>query len=427
MSVRLFEGPAGTGKTTSLMAELATIIEERPLCDHEKVLALTKMHGSRRRLNCRLAMVKGLYRQFECVTADSFAWRILRRWRSLSRIRFGAEPAVDDYDEVCRRAGVLLCEQQVCRWVARAYPVLIVDEMQDCKGGQIGMVEGLSRFATCLAAADDYQDLDGDKDNPAVSWAHENAEVTSLTQIHRTTSVGLLAAAFAIRGGMSVPSNGSGFTLLHALNHNVGASHVSRNLTWWQQCNDIVVITPVRPANSTFVRKLIIRVEQGPIGKDQFGPYCVPWEESQEEEQTKFLALLNLPSDPSMQIDASDISLPDLFGPARSLSAWLDRQRRVAGRTTFTVAEIQEQVRLAHQRSRAYRRDRASGIRAMTVHQAKNREFDSVIVLWPYEVQGSPDRQRRLLYNAITRAKRQALVVVQNPNRLNAQPFKADG
>ena len=62
----------------------------------------------------------------------------------------------------------------------------------------------------------------------------------------------------------------------------------------------------------------------------------------------------------------------------------------------------------------------------MTVHQAKNREFESVIVLWPYEVAGSADRQRRLLYNAITRAKRQAIVVVQNPTRLNRPPFMPD-
>ncbi|MFZ5644661.1 MAG: hypothetical protein ACOY46_13815 [Bacillota bacterium] len=44
-------------------------------------------------------------------------------------------------------------------------------------------------------------------------------------------------------------------------------------------------------------------------------------------------------------------------------------------------------------------------------------------MLWPYEVQGSLERLRRLLYNAITRAKRQALVVVQNPNRLKQAPF----
>lgn len=59
----------------------------------------------------------------------------------------------------------------------------------------------------------------------------------------------------------------------------------------------------------------------------------------------------------------------------------------------------------------------------MTIHQAKNREFDSVIVLWPYEVAGGADRQRRLLYNAVTRAKRQAVVIVQNPERMQQPPF----
>ena len=54
----------------------------------------------------------------------------------------------------------------------------------------------------------------------------------------------------------------------------------------------------------------------------------------------------------------------------------------------------------------------------MTIHQAKNREFHSVIALWPYEVVGTVERQRRLLYNAITRAKCRVLVVVQNPARL---------
>ena len=61
----------------------------------------------------------------------------------------------------------------------------------------------------------------------------------------------------------------------------------------------------------------------------------------------------------------------------------------------------------------------------MTIHQAKNREFHSVIVLWPYEVAGTIERQRRLLYNAITRARCRVLVVVQNPDRLRRPPFMA--
>lgn len=61
----------------------------------------------------------------------------------------------------------------------------------------------------------------------------------------------------------------------------------------------------------------------------------------------------------------------------------------------------------------------------MTIHQAKNREFHSVIVLWPYEVAGNIDRRRRLLYNAVTRAKHRVLIVVQSPSRLNQPPFVA--
>ena len=61
----------------------------------------------------------------------------------------------------------------------------------------------------------------------------------------------------------------------------------------------------------------------------------------------------------------------------------------------------------------------------MTIYQAKNREFPVVIVLWPFQVVGDVVRARRLLYNAITRAKRRAIVIVEDPKkkRLNLPPF----
>jgi superfamily I DNA/RNA helicase len=48
---------------------------------------------------------------------------------------------------------------------------------------------------------------------------------------------------------------------------------------------------------------------------------------------------------------------------------------------------------------------------AMTIHQAKNREFRAVVVLWPREVGGDEESQRRRLYNAITRARDWAVVI----------------
>ena len=61
----------------------------------------------------------------------------------------------------------------------------------------------------------------------------------------------------------------------------------------------------------------------------------------------------------------------------------------------------------------------------MTIPQAKNRESPVVIVLWPFQVVSNPLLARRWLYNAITRAKRRAIVIVEDPKkkRLNAPPF----
>ena len=147
----------------------------------------------------------------------------------------------------------------------------------------------------------------------------------------------------------------------------------------------------------------------------------VPWEESQEDECDRFIEGLGLPDDPNAKVRYDGLSFGDVGGRWRGLRQWIDRQRRVAGRRTFTAG--QREARRIHQRSRAYRRVRGRGVRAMTIHQAKNREFHSVIVLWPYQVTGTIERRRRLLYNAVTRAKSRGLVVVQNPDRLNQPPF----
>jgi hypothetical protein len=63
----------------------------------------------------------------------------------------------------------------------------------------------------------------------------------------------------------------------------------------------------------------------------------------------------------------------------------------------------------------------------MTINQAKNREFEGVFILWPFAVGGNLDSQRRRLYNALTRAQKWAIVIVQDvPNktsRLAGRPF----
>ena len=425
MSLYFIEGPAGSGKTTRLFQKLSDVLGESPLEEDQRVLALTKMHGSRRHMDARLRATPGLLGRYRCRTADSFAWSIVRRWRTLARRKSPEELAENDYEQVCSLAGLLLAETTVARWVSHAFPVVVIDEFQDSAGGQLAMVSSLSSSATCIVAADAFQDLETAEINPAVAWAQTNGETEKLGDIHRTFASGLLEASQAVREGGSVPDNGAGFTALGAPNHNVGASFVSRNLTWWASSGDIAILTPTRPSASTFVRDLFARVEDRPISDPPVGPYRIPWETSQEEGCEEFIQGLDLPPNPNAEVSSVGFSFGDGVGPRRGLHRWIERQRRVAGRLTLTAEEIRREARRSYQRSRAYRRVAGRGVRAMTIHQAKNREFHSVIVLWPYQVAGSIERQRRLLYNAITRATHRVLVVVQNPNRLHQPPFVA--
>ena len=426
MSLRCFEGPAGSGKTTRLVAELATVLGGQPLREHERVLALTKMHGSRLRMQARLRAQPALHRRFECVTIDSLAWRLCRRWRSFVRTMEDGAHAPGSYAATCRLAGRLLADAAVCRWVTRSCPVVVVDEMQDSRDGQLDMLRGLSQSATCVAAADAFQDLDASGENRAVAWARQAGEIVSLTGNHRTTAHGLLAAAGALRDGRTVPPRGRGFAILGAYNANVGASYMSKTLAWWTTRHDVAVISPVRADRSRFVDELLGRVARGPIGQPSYGPYSVPWEVSQEEQVKRFVAELELPPNLSTTIEVGQIPLRAGDGASNGLRQWLDRQRRIAGRTTFSGTEILEQTLRTFQRSSAYGPMQRRGARAMTVHRAKNREFDYVIVLWPYEAGGALERQRRLLYNAITRARRGAVVIVQGRERCGRPPFVAE-
>ena len=76
LMLRYFEGVAGTGKTTRLICELKQHVEKEKLNEGQKILAITFMHGSRRRLQQTLSSEESVADRFECLTIDSFAKRI---------------------------------------------------------------------------------------------------------------------------------------------------------------------------------------------------------------------------------------------------------------------------------------------------------------------------------------------------------------
>jgi len=98
------------------------------------------------------------------------------------------------------------------------------------------------------------------------------------------------------------------------------------------------------------------------------------------------------------------------------------------GQVQFSAAEISAAAERILQSRRAFLPSEHRGIiRAMTISQAKNREFEGVIVLWPFAIGGDLDSQRRRLYNALTRAHNWAVVIVQDDarraSRLVGAPF----
>jgi len=421
MSLQFIEGGAGTGKTTTVIERLGQLLVASPFCEHQRVLALTKMHGSRRRVRERLLAVAGLNGRFESVTIDSFAWRIVVRWRSLARVLNGATMPTE-YDAICDLAGRLLEEPVVQKWVASSFPIVVVDELQDSKAGQLRVLMGLCMQCECIAAGDPFQDLEGDEACSSVDWARAQCTPTVLETTHRSSNAGLLAAAAAFRNGQPVTASG-GFSFKGVAAAPLGAWEVASKIAKWRKLGTVAVITPVG-TRSPFVRQVVERVNsKPPLGKKwPVGPFNLPWEVAQDEQVAQTYRDLGLPDDDEARVRAEHLKL-DGGGRISRVREWLSRQRRLFGRHEFSVAEVRAVVKEVVHQGRLYSRRDERRLVAITIHQAKNREFDRVIVLWPYEVSGNDERKRRLAYNAITRARHEALVVVQGEARVGQSPF----
>ncbi|MGH7282421.1 MAG: AAA family ATPase [Polyangiaceae bacterium] len=280
MSVHSFVGPAGSGKTTRLMDSLEARLRERPLIEGQRVLAVTRMHGARHRLDERLA--NGVARgQCDCMTMDRLAWVLAMRWRSRLKELGGTPSSELDFDETCRSAALLLGDNAVSAWLARRYPIVIVDEFQDCRDGRLGIVRALSASCELLLAADDFQDLTGEAGAPAVDWLKTTGNREELEHIHRTDEEQLLGAANALREGRKLSIGWSaGFSLVPAPNANVAASFVARAIRWSAGAS-LVVLSPTGPARSKFVRDALERLAAKPFEDKRkkgekpktFGPY----------------------------------------------------------------------------------------------------------------------------------------------------------
>ena len=233
MSTKGFTGGAGTGKTTSLLRELDSHLAAHPLGSGQRVLGLTFMHGARHRLTERFAE-SSARRHCECMTLDRFAWDICRRWRTRLRAGGGLVPLdldAPDYDATCEAAGRLLASPDVSGWVAARYPVIVLDEFQDCAPVRLALAQGLHGRVEMLVAADDFQNLNRTDESPGVAWLRELGVSEELTTNRRTADADLIGAAQALRAGMPLPIGAStSFKLIGVPSPAVAASFISQTM-----------------------------------------------------------------------------------------------------------------------------------------------------------------------------------------------------
>lgn len=415
------------------MASLGRHLGNVPLREEQIVLALTFMHGSRQRLSGHLARVALARQRHECMTIDKFAWHLVSRWRGVLAAGRGGVADISQwsFDDRCSAAAELLARENVRSWICRRFPVVVVDELQDVCDARLSMIQSLAEVGHLIAAADGFQDLGGVGENAAVMWLRSIATPTPLQKNHRTAYADLLESASDLREGRPMRDRDR-CKILAAANPNVAASMMACNLVWFG-IRGTVVLSPTGPASSTFVRKAIERLHAKPINPSalkgtEVGPFRIDWESHASTDAEKLLEGLGLPAD-ATDVDSRTLSVPQALRGGCSLVDWINRQRRVCGCERIPIKLLRQQIQRVCQELRSHKPPNDERLMAMTIHQAKNREFDRVIVLWPYEVSGCAEKVRRLLYNAITRAKQRAVVIVQNPptavpNRLCGPPFE---
>lgn len=419
MTIKAFSGGAGCGKTFQLIFAIELNLQSSPLESHQKILALTFMHGSRKRLEEKLLKVKAFQNKFNCLTIDSFCWRLLCRWRSLAS-DIGIEKLINsDYDLICEAAGRLLTYEIVAKWVSSVFPVILLDEAQDLTPGRLSIFNALEPHVRLFVAADEFQCLnDALNPNPANEWLKKFEDVTELTIPKRTNVADLLGAASSIRNG-EPPLSGKQFIIAEGFNYGLAGSWLSNEIGWYRKGGSIAILSPV---NGTYLNKVIDWATTNQTSRNN-GPHKVKYESSEQHLVKAFFSKIKIPSIVPTTDIQDIVALGGDTAIDHEVARWVRKKIRSLGLSNISKEDLEEFIKSVFSNRKMKKSFNEVGLTAMTVHGAKNREFDNVIILWPAAIQGSDNQKRRLLYNGVTRAKKRCLVIVQSKKALLLPPF----
>lgn len=431
-------GQAGTGKTTTLIKDLETYLEGVTWHDHNTLLALTFMHGSRKRLSYKLLHLTKKYK-IECQTIDSFATFILQRYRRFVGIGKmitimqddNLHPVISEREEdvlvnlmyIRLKATELLKLKVVRDCISNTYPFIVVDEFQDCEDDLLNIIKALAEANILLLAADDFQNLNAKDNNcKATNWLKENTNVVQLEHIWRTSNNQILETAYGLRTNTKIANS----ILIEPLaTYGLAAFRISAQIQWknWgTKGTNIAIISPVNASVSKFVSQTLTRLKEPFIGKGEkkyrLNPIHLKEENKANEivegilelipdlDQTNLISITNL-------TDWMNLNHPVIRSAVKSAKRLL----QIKGLLYIPNYQFKEILSKHFHLFRTFRMpSKNENFIMTTIHGAKNREFDYVIVLWPYESPGDIISKRKLLYNAITRAKKDAMLIVQTRN-----------
>jgi hypothetical protein len=365
--------------------------------------------------------------------------KIIQRWSSLStHIDKTDYSKTGKYEKTCLQASKLLEKPAVQKWVSNTYPIIIIDEVQDLTKSRFGILKGLSEYTTLLVAGDEFQNLDDNNDSSDyIEWLKDNSSYQLLNTHYRTNDEGLLSVAKEIR-------NGNGFidflqknTFSHDLgNFKLYTCPTWQNMAWvigfrlFQLVNSDVAILTL--ANSEkIVEDALQKVKNKPQNLNKkrgttFGPFKGLSRSKKDEEYAEELISTICDSDDTCLVEellTKSDNIKDI-GIRETFQKYIKRRRKL-GYNEIKAAELKDIILNLVRNRRVFGRLNKIKRQILTVHQAKNREFDNVIVLWSFGIGSkvSIDYKRKLLYNAITRAKHSCTVIVLQEKRIKEPPF----
>gem|GEM_PF-778016 len=413
------------------MKLLSKIIPQREWLKFETVLALTFMNGSRKRLESNLKFVKSEFKvRYECSTIDSFALSILNRFRSylnINKLILPNEVVLENsYEsfmswEMIRDLTIqLLRFDSVKIFISNSYPYIIIDEFQDCTGSLLEIVKQLSNSTNLLIASDQFQQLSDPENLEGMKWITESQfEHYDLNSsgVKRTTNNKILLTATCLRTGTLIA--GPKICIYPCPGGKGGSFYLAEyqlkaNIHYNLAHGNIAIISPTQ--NSSFISKLLESLSKTYTYKKPPFKTIGPYNQLLGSEGYVDINELvkDLPKGRFTKNGLKDLKRKNIFILNRCAERLLKRlsMRNIESISYDEFYYVLQQT--AHTYDNFYRSENKARIIFTTIHGAKNREFDNVIVLWPYKVSSDLLQKRKLLYNAITRAKRNVVVLVQH-------------